>query len=205
VVLTAGSRLLREAVAELLRRNGFDVVAGAPGELAGLVAAARPALAVADISGLDGVPGVLDLRRNHPEVGVLLLSDRPETGRLADLVGGAARGIGYLLTDRVCGTEFLDAVRQVAAGGCAIDPDIVAAMLDGSSQGGLHGLTPREREVLALMARGRSNPAIATQLHLTARTVETHIRNIFQRLALPAEWENHRRVLAVLAYLRAHP
>jgi DNA-binding NarL/FixJ family response regulator len=176
VVLTAGSRLLREAVAELLRRNGFDVVAGAPGDLAGLVGAARPALAVADISGPDGVPAVLELRRDHPEVGVLLLSDHPETGRLADLVGGAARGIGYLLKDRVCGAEFLDAVRQVAAGGCALDPDIVAAMLDGS-----------------------------TQLHLTARTVETHIRNIFQRLALPAEWENHRRVLAVLAYLRAHP
>jgi DNA-binding NarL/FixJ family response regulator len=213
VVLADDTRLFREALAELLASNGFEVVAlaGDPDELCASVAALRPDLAVIDIRmppthRLEGLRAAIHLRRTQPGVGILLLSQYLEATELTELVGGVARGVGYLLKDRVCGADFLDAVRQVATGGCAFDPEVVTVLLSGSGRRDhLDELTPREREVLALMAQGRSNPAIATRLHLTARTVETHVRNIFRRLELPTECEHHRRVLAVLAYLRARP
>jgi DNA-binding NarL/FixJ family response regulator len=135
---------------------------------------------------------------------VLLLSQHLEATHLAELTGDGTTGVGYLLKDRVSGTDFVDAVHRVAAGGCAFDPEVVELMLGSRRPNGrLRDLTPRELEVLALMAEGRSNAAIAERLRLTGKTVETHVRSIFQRLLLPAEAEHHRRVLAVLAYLRS--
>jgi DNA-binding NarL/FixJ family response regulator len=135
---------------------------------------------------------------------VLLLSSYLEATHLVDLVGDAATGVGYLLKERVTGSHFLEAVHRVAGGGCAFDPDVVAAMLNGRRRRDqLNRLTAREREVLGLMAEGLTNPAIATRLQLTAKTVETHVRSIFQRLDLAVEAAHDRRVLAVLAYLRA--
>jgi DNA-binding NarL/FixJ family response regulator len=126
-----------------------------------------------------------------------------ESHHLASLVGKTATGAGYLLKERVSSADFLDAVHRVAGGGCAFDPEVISTMINGPRRrDDLSGLTQREREVLALMAQGRSNAAIGRQLHLTGRTVEAHVRGIFQRLALSPEAEHHRRVLAVLAYLR---
>ena len=211
VVLADDARLFREALAELLEGNGCEITAqvGDADGLRAAVAATHPDLAVIDIRmppthRLEGLQAAAHVRRAHPGVGVLLLSQYLEATHLVELVGDIASGVGYLLKDRVSGADFLDAVRRVATGGCAFDPEVVAVMLSGPRRRDHLGeLTPREREVLALMAQGRSNPAIAAQLHLTAKTVETHVRNIFQRLALPAESEHHRRVLAVLAYLRS--
>ncbi|MEV4318135.1 response regulator transcription factor [Actinocrispum sp. NPDC049592] len=212
VVLADDTLLFRAALAELLGSNGCEIVgqAGDGDRLRALVAETRPDLAVVDIRmppghHLEGLRAATDIRRTHPEVGVLLLSQYLEATHLADLVGSVARGVGYLLKDRASGPDFLDAVKQIAAGGCAFDPDVVTAMLNRPSRRDrLDTLTPREREVLSLMAQGLSNAAITTRLYLTTRTVETHIRNIFQRLELPAELEHHRRVLAVLAYLRSN-
>jgi DNA-binding NarL/FixJ family response regulator len=135
---------------------------------------------------------------------VLLLSEHLEATHLTTLVGGAAAGVGYLLKNRVSDRDFLAAVDRVARGGCAFDPEVVSVMLNGQRhRDRLGDLTPREREVLALMAEGLSNQAIADRLRLTPKTVETHIRGIFQSLALPTEADHHRRVLAVLTYLRA--
>jgi DNA-binding NarL/FixJ family response regulator len=211
VVLADDMRLFRVAPAELLAGNGCEIVAQA-GDADGLraaVAAHRPDLAVVDIrmpptQGLEGLRAAADIRRAHPGVGVLLLSQYLEATHLVELVGDVASGVGYLLKDRASGADFLDAVRRVAAGGCAFDPEVVSVMFGGSRRRDeLAALTPREREVLALMAQGLSNPAVADRLHLTSKTVETHVRNIFQHLDLPTESEHHRRVLAVLAYLRS--
>jgi DNA-binding NarL/FixJ family response regulator len=211
VVLADDAVLFREALAELLRRNGCTIVAEA-GDAAGLLAAVSataPELAVVDIRmppehRLDGLRAAVRIRREQPRVGVLLLSQHLEAEHLRELVGDTATGVGYLLKDRASGADFLDAVRRVATGGCAFDPEVITLLLHGPRQSDrLAVLSQREREVLALMAEGRSNPAIARQLQLTAKTVETHVRSIFQRLTLPGEAEHHRRVLAVLAYLRA--
>ena len=210
VVLADDSRLFRAALAELLQSNGCDVLAQV-GDAEGLraaVAQTRPDIAVVDIrmpptQQLEGLRAAVDIRRDYPEVGVLLLSHHVAATHLADLVGNVARGVGYLLKDRATGADFVDAIRRVAAGGCVFDPEVVTAMLNGPRQRDrLAALTPREREVLDLMAQGLSNSAIAGRLRLTAKTVETHVRSIFQRLDLPAELEHHRRVLAVLAYLK---
>ncbi|MEO6089195.1 MAG: response regulator transcription factor [Umezawaea sp.] len=213
VVLADDMRLFRAALAELLSGNGCEIVAqvGDADGLRAAVAAHLPDLAVVDIrmpptQGLEGLRAAADIRKAHPGVGVLLLSQYLEATHLVELVGDVASGVGYLLKDRASGADFLDAVRRVAAGGCAFDPEVVSVMLGGSRRRDeLAALTPREREVLALMAQGLSNPAIADRLHLTSKTVESHVRNTFQHLGLlsEAESEHHRRVLAVLAYLRS--
>lgn len=211
VVLADDARLFRVALAQLLESNGCDVVghAGDADGLRAVVNAMRPDLAVVDIRmppthRLEGLQAAVDLRHAHPEVGVLVLSQYLEEAHLVELVGDVAHGVGYLLKDRVSEADFLDAVRRVATGGCAFDPEVISVMLNKPRRrNNVDELTPREREVLALMAQGWSNLAIAQQLHLTGKTVETHVRNIFQRLSLPTESEHHRRVLAVLAYLRS--
>ncbi len=169
-----------------------------------------PDVAVVDIRmppthRLEGLHAAVELRRRYADVGVLLLSQHLESHYLATLLGGDTRGVGYLLKERVTGVAgFFDAVRQVAGGGCAIDPEVVALMLRARHQDDrLAALTDRERDVLALMAQGRSNQAIGQQLFLSAKTVECHVRNILLRLDLPPEPNDHRRVLAVLTYLRA--
>ncbi|MBL7488143.1 response regulator transcription factor [Frankia sp. AgB1.9] len=211
VVLADDAELFRTALAELLERNGCTIVAQAGGaaELLDAVERHRPDLAVIDIRmpptfRLEGLRAAVLLRRRHPAMGVLVLSQHLEVTHLDELVGHSARGVGYLLKDRVTGPDFLDAVHRVAAEGCAFDPDVVPMLVGGRARPDeLADLSPRERQVLALMAQGRSNTAIAGELHLTTRTVETHVRGVFQRLALADEAEHNRRVLAVLAYLRS--
>jgi DNA-binding NarL/FixJ family response regulator len=213
VVLADDAVLIREAIAGLLRRNGFEVVAqvGDPTSLADAVAAARPDVAVVDIRmppshRLEGLEAAVTIRRDHPGVGVLLLSQYLESHYLPTLFGGSARGVGYLLKERVSGPAgFVEALRRVAAGGCALDPDVVALMLrNRHRRDPLATLSEREREVLALMAEGRSNRAIADRMFVTQKTVEAHVRSIFTRLDLPPEPDDHRRVLAVLTHLRGH-
>jgi DNA-binding NarL/FixJ family response regulator len=171
------------------------------------VAREAPDLAVVDIRMPprhedDGARAAAEIRRGHPGVAVMLLSQHVETRHSLDLV--AAGGFGYLLKDRVLDVDdFLDALGRVAAGGSALDPEVVAALVAGRRDDPLAALSPREREVLALMAEGRTNAGIARRLWLTDRTVETHVRSILGKLSLPASDEDHRRVLAVLAYLRA--
>jgi DNA-binding NarL/FixJ family response regulator len=211
VVLADDAALFRAALAELLESNGCTVVAQA-GDARALVDAVdehHPDIAVVDIRmpptlRLEGLHAAVELRRTRPDLGVLLLSQYLEATHLDELVGQAARGVGYLLKDRASGPDFLDAVRRVAARGCAFDPEVVPLMVAGRNRRReLDDLSAREREVLALMAQGRSNSAVAAELHLTVKTVEAHVRSIFQRLTLPDEAEHHRRVLAVLAYLRS--
>jgi DNA-binding NarL/FixJ family response regulator len=211
VVLADDASLFRAALAELLESNGCVIVAqaGDADELVEAVEEHRPDIAVVDIRmppahHLEGLRAAVLLRQRHPGLGVLLLSQHLEVTHLDELVGQVARGVGYLLKDRVTGPDFLDAVHRVATAGCAFDPEVVPLMTNRRGRrDGLAKLSGREREVLALMAQGRSNGAIAEALHLTTKTVETHVRSIFQRLTIPAEAEHHRRVLAVLAYLRS--
>jgi DNA-binding NarL/FixJ family response regulator len=210
VVLADDAVLIREAVAGLLEQHGFEVVAqvGDATSLLAAVAGLRPAVAIVDIRmppkrRLDGFEAAVGIRRDHPEVGVLLLSQYLEAHYPIALFGSDARGVGYLLKERVSGVDaFVEAVRTVAAGGCVLDERVVA-MLMGNRRRDVDVLSEREREVLALMAEGLSNAAICKRLYLTPKTVESHVRNIFARLGLLPESEGHRRVLAVLAYLRA--
>lgn len=209
IVIGEDSALFREGLALLLRDAGHEVVA-AVGDAPGLCAAVAregPDLAVVDIrmppgNDDDGARAAAQIRRDRPEVAVMLLSQHVETRHTLDLV--ATGGFGYLLKDRVLDVDdFLDALRRVAAGGSALDPEVVAALVTGRRDDPLAALSPREREVLALMAEGRTNAGIARRLWLTDRTVETHVRSIMGKLGLPASDEDHRRVLAVLAHLRA--
>lgn len=211
VVLADDAVLVREAIAGLLRGRGVDVVAEVGGSTALLAAvdAVGPDLAVVDIRlppthRTEGLRAAVQIRRDHPGTGVLLLSQYVETHYLSVLLGERAQRIGYLLKERVGGgDEFVAALRRVAAGGCVVDPKIVALMFaDPRRRDPLAKLTEREREVLAIMAQGRSNLAIAELLHLSAKTVETHVRNIFISLDLPPQPDDHRRVMAVLTYLR---
>ena len=212
VVVADDSVLLREGVVRLLDEWGFEVVgqAGDAEDLLRKVNAHKPDVAIVDIrmpptNTDDGLRAALKIRAEHPETSVLVLSQYVEEGYALELVGDAAGGVGYLLKDRVADVDrFVDSVRRVGEGGSALDPEVVSLLM-GRSRGDdpLEELSAREREVLELMAEGRSNHSIAEQLIITERAVEKHITSIFSKLDLPATSEHHRRVLAVLTYLRA--
>ncbi|MET8573681.1 response regulator transcription factor [Streptomyces sp. NPDC005012] len=217
VVIAEDSVLLREGLTRLLTDRGHEVVAGV-GDGEGLVRtvsdlAARkelPDVVVADVRMPpthtdEGVRAAVRIRKDHPEVGVLVLSQYVEERYATELLAGSSRGVGYLLKDRVADIrEFTDAVVRVAGGGTALDPEVVAQLLGRSRrQDVLEGLTPREREVLGLMAEGRTNSAIARRLVVSDGAVEKHVSNIFMKLGLAQSDGDHRRVLAVLTYLNS--
>jgi DNA-binding NarL/FixJ family response regulator len=212
VVVADDSVLLREGVVRLLQEAGFDVVgqAGDAEDLIRKVGAHKPDVAVVDVrmpptQTDEGLRAAAEIKRSRPETGVLVLSQVVEAGAALELFAGGADGLGYLLKDRVADIErFTDAVRRVAEGGSALDPEVVSLLLGRRRrEDPLGALTPREREVLELMAEGRSNVAIAEALVVTERAVEKHVTSIFVKLGLPPAAEDHRRVLAVLRYLEA--
>ena len=211
IVIAEDTVLLREGLAGLLEDAGHEVVgrAGDADALLALVQEHEPELAVVDVRmppdyDDEGTQAAATIRRTHPETGVLVLSQHIETRHVVELVA-AGGGFGYLLKDRVLDVDdFLDAARRVSEGGSALDPQVVSRLL--STQGAvdpLAELSPREREVLSLMAEGRTNAGIAARLWLTEKTVETHVRSILMKLGLSVSSDDHRRVMAVLAYLRA--
>jgi DNA-binding NarL/FixJ family response regulator len=212
VVVADDSVLLREGVVRLLEENGFEVVgqAGDAEDLIRKVRAHKPDVAVVDIrmpptNTDDGLRAALEIRAELPDTGVLVLSQYVEEGYALDLVSESAGGVGYLLKDRVADVDrFVESVRRVADGGSALDPEVVSQLVGRARRDDpLEELTPREREVLELMAEGRSNNAIADKMTVTERAVEKHVTSIFGKLGLPPAPEDHRRVLAVLAFLRA--
>jgi DNA-binding NarL/FixJ family response regulator len=212
VVIAEDSALLREGLVRLLEDRGHEVVAAVAdaGSLLAVVAEHHPEVVVTDIRMPpthtdEGLRAAAELRRHHPEVGVLVLSQYIETTYATALLAGNAGGVGYLLKDRVAdAAEFAGAVERVAAGGTALDPEVVTKLMRASRQiGGLGALTPREREVLELMAEGRSNAAIAEAMVISSGAVEKHVASIFGKLGLPSSDADNRRVLAVLQYLRA--
>ena len=212
VILADDSVLFRSGLAHLLADEGFEV-AGEAGDAASaleLVDRERPDVAVLDIRmppdhGTEGLEAAIAIRDRHPTTAVLLLSAHVETRHAIRLLRADAAGVGYLLKDRVMReADLLDAIRRVASGGSVIDPEVVGELLGRARpHGPLDELTPRERDVLALIAEGRSNQAIAERLVLELKTVEGHIRAIFSKLGLEPEPSDHRRVLAVLTYLRS--
>lgn len=210
-VLADDSALFREGVARLLADNDFIVVGQAANadELLDVIATATPDLVVTDIRmppshTTEGLEAARRIREEHPGVGVLVLSQYVEARHAIQLLRDATEGVGYLLKDRVSDIgEFVEALRRVAGGGSAIDPEVVSQLLKGhGARSELDALTDREREILALMAEGRSNQAICERLFLSPKTVETHVGAIFSKLGLLPGAEDHRRVLAVLMYLR---
>jgi DNA-binding NarL/FixJ family response regulator len=213
VVIADDSVLLREGLSRLLEESGFEVAAqaGDAEDLMRKVGAHRPDVAVVDVrmppSHTDeGLQAARRIRNEHPGTGVLVLSQYVEEAYALELLSDSTERTGYLLKDRVSDVEtFTDAVRRVAGGGSALDPEVVALLLGRRRRHDpLESLTAREREVLGLMAEGRSNAAIAETLVVTERAVEKHVTSIFSKLDLPPTVEDHRRVLAVLAYLRSH-
>ncbi|MBB4664659.1 DNA-binding NarL/FixJ family response regulator [Conexibacter arvalis] len=211
-MIAEDSVLLREGIARLLQDAGHEVVgqAGDAEDLVRKVLAHRPDIAIVDVrmpptNTDDGLRAALELRERAPDVAVLVLSQYVEEGYAHELIGGGAAGVGYLLKDRVADVErFVDSVARVGEGGSALDPEVVAQLLGRRRRDDpLEGLTPREREVLGLMAEGRSNSAIAEELVVTERAVEKHVTSIFGKLDLPPAAQDHRRVLAVLRYLGA--
>jgi DNA-binding NarL/FixJ family response regulator len=212
VVIAEDSVLLREGLARLLEESGFEVAgqAGDAEDLLRKVGAHKPDVAVVDVrmppSHTDeGLRAAHQIRSEHPDTGVLVLSQYVEEAYALDLLSQSTESTGYLLKDRVADIDtFTDAVRRVASGGSALDPEVVSLLLGRRRrEDPLDALTPREREVLGLMAEGRSNAAIAEQLVVTERAVEKHVTSIFTKLDLTPTVEDHRRVLAVLAYLRS--
>jgi DNA-binding NarL/FixJ family response regulator len=210
VVIAEDLALLREGLASLLKDEGHEVVAAVGDGEALLSAAAehRPDLAIIDVrmpptQTDEGVRAALELRRHQPGISILILSQYVEERYATDLLSAGSRGVGYLLKDRVADvSEFMSAARRVAAGGTAIDPEVVSQLLSRRRRVDLlEDLTPREHEVLALMAEGHTNSAIAERLVVTGGAVEKHVHNVFLKLGLPPTEQQHRRVLAVLTYL----
>ena len=211
VVIADDSVLLREGVSRLLAEAGFEVVgqAGEVDELLREVAEKEPDVAIVDIRMPpthtdEGLRAARELRRGHPSLGVLVLSQYVRPSYAFELLAEDARGVGYLLKDRVSDLrELSDAVRRVGEGGSVLDPSVVSQLVGRRRQGHdpIDDLTERERQVLALMAEGRSNRAIAERLVITDRTVEKHVRSILGKLHIAGSPDDHRRVLAVLAYL----
>jgi DNA-binding NarL/FixJ family response regulator len=214
IVIAEDSVLLRAGLVNLLETSGFEVAAAAD-DAEGLLAAVeehRPDAVIADVRmppgySDEGVRAALVIRRQWPDVAVLLLSQYVEERYAADLLAANTSGIGYLLKDRVADvSSFLDALRRVASGGTALDPEVVAQLLVRRQSDPLEGLTPRERDVLALMAEGRSNSGIADALVVSESAVAKHINNIFAKLGLVGSaTADHRRVLAVLRFLEGAP
>jgi DNA-binding NarL/FixJ family response regulator len=211
-IVADDSVLLREGIVRLLESGGFEVVAQA-GDASHLLAAVReqrPDVAIVDIRMPptftdEGLRVAERIRASGDRPGVLVLTQTADSGHAMRLLGDGTRGVGYLLKDRVADVdELADAVRRVAAGGTVIDPTVVASLIGRTrSRDRLDPLTAREREVLSLMAEGRSNKGIADRLFVTEKTVETHVASILGKLDLESQPDDHRRVLAVLAYLRA--
>jgi DNA-binding NarL/FixJ family response regulator len=214
VVIAEDQALLREGLVALLRENDVDVVAqvdDGPGLLR-VIGGHKPDLAIVDVRlpptfTDEGVRAAIEARERHPDVGILILSQYIEPVYTGELLATGEGGIGYLLKERVGDIPaFLDALRRVAAGGTALDREVVAELMRNrgrDAEGPLSALSPREREVLGLMAEGRTNAAIARALIVTPGAVEKHISNIFSKLDLAATDDDHRRVLAVVTFLRA--
>ncbi|MDT0445813.1 response regulator transcription factor [Streptomyces johnsoniae] len=210
IVIAEDSAILREGLVQLLGLRGIEVAA-AVGDAEALLAAVaehRPDAAVIDIRlppghSDEGLRAAVAIRRDHPGTGTLIFSQYVETRYAAELIGDGAAGVGYLLKERVMDiAEFTDSLRRVAAGGTALDPDVVGRLFGAVRRGdALDALTPREREVLALMAEGRTNHSIAASFVVSERAVEKHVAHIFLKLGLPPTEPGHRRVLAVLRFL----
>jgi DNA-binding NarL/FixJ family response regulator len=213
VVIAEDATVFRDGLVRLLEERGHPVVAAvSDGDaLTAAVAEQRPDVAVVDIRMPptytdEGLRAAIALRHEHPDLGVLMFSQYVETRYAAQLLADNSAGVGYLLKDRVADvSEFVDALSRVAQGGTALDPEVVRQLVGASdrAQALNAALTPREHEVLALMAEGRSNAAIADAFVVSEGTVEKHVANIFTKLGLPASHSDNRRVLAVLRYLRA--
>jgi DNA-binding NarL/FixJ family response regulator len=211
VVIAEDSVLLREGAVRLLEEAGIEVVgqAGDGEDLLRKVRAHKPDVAITDIrmppgQGDEGLRAAATIRQEMPDIGVLVLSQYVEERFVVDLLANGTEGVGYLLKDRIAEVDrFVEAVRRVAEGGSVLDPEVVAQMMGRRRPNGpLDTLTPREKEVLALMAEGQTNRAIAGELVVTERAVERHVTSIFEKLGLSAADGGHRRVLAVLMYLR---
>ena len=212
VVIADDSVLFREGLARVLADGGFEVAeqVGDAEELREAVRRATPDVVIVDVRMPpthtdEGLRAAAEIRDKHPDTGVLVLSQYIEEAYAMELLSSNAEGVGYLLKDRVADLErFIDAVRRVGEGGSALDPEVVSRLLGRRRQEDpLAEISPRERQVLSLMAEGRSNHAIATELVVTERAVEKHVTSIFTKLNLPPTADDHRRVLAVLTYLKA--
>jgi DNA-binding NarL/FixJ family response regulator len=213
IVIAEDSAIIRAGLTEILTDRGHQVVAavGDATALLAAVAAGEPDVAIVDVRMPpdhtdEGLRAAITIRRDHPGVGILVFSQYVETRYAADLLRMRSGGVGYLLKDRVADvSEFVDAISRVAAGGTALDPEVVTGLLSATRHADtLDTLTPREQAVLALMAEGRSNSAIAARFTVSERAVEKHTGNIFAKLGLPPSDSDHRRVLAVLAFLGEH-
>jgi DNA-binding NarL/FixJ family response regulator len=211
IVIAEDSAILREGLAQLLTVRGHEVLAAVADvpALFAAIAVHPPDVAIVDIrlppSHTDeGLRAAIRLRRELPGTGVLIFSQYVETAFVAELLAGGSEGVGYLLKERVVELDdFVDALHRVAAGGTALDPQVVTQLFGRSRhRESLTGLTPREREVLDLMAQGRSNTAIAAKIRVSERAVEKHVTNIFGKFDLPPSDADHRRVLAVIRYLQ---
>jgi DNA-binding NarL/FixJ family response regulator len=210
VVIAEDLALLRDGLTRLLRDNGFEIVAAVEDAdaLLRVIATEKPDVAIVDIRlppsfRDEGVRAALEARRRVPETSILVVSQYVEQTYATELLADGRGGVGYLLKDRIMDVgDFVDAVRRVAEGGTALDPEVVAQLFSRQRHGPLERLTPRELEVLGLMAEGRSNAGIAEALVLTVGAVEKHVASILGKLELPPSESDHRRVLAVLTYLQ---
>jgi DNA-binding NarL/FixJ family response regulator len=212
VVIAEDAAIMRDGLTQTLTRRGLDVVAAVsdPGALLQAVTDFRPDVAIIDVRMPptytdEGLRAAQSLRRDHPGIGVLVFSQYIETRSAAELFAGASGGVGYLLKDRVAYvSDFIDAIAQVAGGGTVLDPEVVRRLLSaGHRADALAGLTPREREVLSLIAEGRSNTAIASAFTISPRVVEKHVASIFAKLGLAPSDSDNRRVLAAIKYLES--